>query len=49
MTTRGSIDWPLTSMVRDTIDTHGLRWAMAYYAARLSSFELRVIMRGAYV
>lgn len=37
----------LHALMRDTIDIHGLRWAMAYYAKRLQPWELRVFMRAA--
>lgn len=44
---RGTPTIPFTSLMRDTIDTHGLRWAMTYYAKRLAPWELRVFMRAA--
>lgn len=49
MTTTGTPQWTLTQMMRDTIDTHGLAWAIRYYAKRLTTFELRVMMRSAYL
>ena len=48
-TTRGIDHIRFTDLVRDTIATHGLQWAMAYYAKRLPVWELRVFMRAAYL
>lgn len=45
---RGSQTIRFTDLVKDTIATHGLHWAVAYYAKRLSTFEMRVFMRAAY-
>lgn len=45
----GHIKFTLTEQIRDTIATHGLRWAMAYYSERMTTLELRVFMRGAYL
>ncbi len=37
---RGSVVFPLTEQIRNTIDTHGAQWAFLYYAARLPAEEL---------
>jgi hypothetical protein len=38
---------PFTSLVRDTIEAHGLRWAVAYYYKRLPAWEARFFIRAA--
>lgn len=48
-TTRGNVGFTMVEMMRDTIQTHGLAWAMQYYAARLPAWELRVFMRAAFL
>lgn len=45
--TRGNSAFPFTEMVADTIKTHGLRWAVAYYYARLPAWEARFFIRRA--
>jgi hypothetical protein len=40
-------DWTFTEMVRDTIATHGLRWAVAYYYKKLPAWEARFFLRAA--
>lgn len=46
-TIRGTTEqgWGFLDMVRDTIATHGLAWAVRYYAARMPQWELRFWMR----
>lgn len=31
---KGSIHFPFSAMVRDTINTHGLKWAVQYYCGK---------------
>jgi hypothetical protein len=40
----GSLEFPFSQMVQDTIATHGLRWAVRYYCKRhgLSAREFRI-------
>jgi hypothetical protein len=45
---RGNDTVLFTDLVRDTIQTHGLAWAVRYYAKRLQPFELRFFMKLAY-
>lgn len=45
---RGSTVYPLIEQIRDTIEVHGLRWAMTYYYRRMSPTEFRFFMRVAY-
>lgn len=42
--THGTPEVPFSSMVRDTIEAHGLRWAVHYYCVKhkLSAFEFRI-------
>ena len=47
-TIKGTLAYPLTEQMRDTIAVHGLSWSLSYYAKRLPAFELRVLMRAAY-
>ena len=47
-TTAGAGNIRFTDLVRDTIAAHGLRWAVTYYARRLSPIELRIFLRVAY-
>lgn len=44
----GTTHYPLTEQIRDTIDAHGLAWALAYYAKRIPRAQLRVLMVGAH-
>lgn len=37
---KGSVVFPLTQQIRNTIDTHGAEWAFLYYAARMPAAEL---------
>ena len=46
-TTAGSTVFPFTQMVRDTIEAHGLSWAVAYYMKRLPQWEARFFLRAA--
>jgi hypothetical protein len=46
---RGTLAYPLTSAIRDTIAEHGLSWALRFYAKRLQPWELRVLFRSAYL
>jgi hypothetical protein len=48
-TVRGTPQIPLTTLMADTIATHGLTWSMTYYAKRIPLRELRVLMRSAYL
>lgn len=43
----GKPNVPFTSLVRDTIETHGLQWAVAYYYKRLPAWEARFFIRAA--
>ena len=45
--THGSLAFPFTAMVRDTIETHGLEWAVSYYFKRLPASEARFFIRAA--
>lgn len=45
---RGNDTIRFTDLVKDTIKTHGLSWAVRYYAKRLTPFELRFFMKLAY-
>lgn len=45
----GTPEFPLTAMMRDTIATLGLHWAIEFYARRIPQFQLRVLMRSAYL
>ena len=45
--TRGSLAFPFADMVRDTIQVHGLQWALAYYSQRIPAWELRFFVRAA--
>ena len=38
---------PFTELVRDTIRAHGLRWAVAFYYAKLPAWEARFFIRSA--
>lgn len=48
-TLSGTPEVPFVSLVRDTIATHGLAWAVAYYAKRLPRAEARFFLRVAYL
>ena len=41
---RGSVVFPLTEQIRNTIDTHGAQWAFLYYAARMPAAEAVVLL-----
>jgi hypothetical protein len=43
----GRVGVPFIELVRDTIDTHGIRWALAYYSARMPQWEARFWMKSA--
>lgn len=45
---RGNSTILFTNLVRDTISTHGLAWAVRYYAKRMPAWELRFFMKLAY-
>lgn len=45
----GTPDFPLTAMIRDTIDIHGLRFAVRYYSKKFTPLQMRVLFRGAYL
>jgi hypothetical protein len=44
----GTIHYPLTEQIADTIAVHGLAWTLRYYAKRIPAAQLRVLMVGAY-
>jgi hypothetical protein len=44
---RGTPAIPFTSLIRDTIATHGLEWAVRYYYKRLPMREARLFLRSA--
>lgn len=46
-TLRGAPGVTFTSMVADTIKTHGLSWAIEYYYRRLPAWEARFFIRSA--
>lgn len=37
---KGSVVFPLTEQIRNTIEVHGPAWAFVYYAARMPADEL---------
>lgn len=45
--THGLLGVPFTAMVADTIQTHGLRWAVEYYYSKLPAWEARFFIRAA--
>lgn len=45
----GAIGVPFVELIRDTIATHGLPWAVDYYTARLPRWEARFWLRLAYL
>lgn len=45
----GTTVFPLTAMIRDTIEAFGLAWAVRFYAKKIPAFQLRVLMRAAYL
>lgn len=48
MTTTHGIDGiTFTDLVRDTVNTHGIAWAVAYYYKRLPAWEARFFLRAA--
>jgi hypothetical protein len=46
---RGSLPITFLSLVRDTIDCHGIAWAADYYARRMPAWEARFWLRLAYL
>lgn len=46
---RGTPTITFIDLVRDTIRTHGLRWAIAYYAKRMPMWEVRFFVTQAYL
>lgn len=38
-----------TDLMRDTIEVHGLAWALRHYARRMPAWELRLFARIAYI
>ena len=44
----GSVVFPLVEQMRDTINTHGLQWAVRYYMKRIPWPECRLLLRSAY-
>lgn len=44
----GTVFYPLTQQIRDTIAVHGLAWTVRHYAKRIPRAEFRVLMIGAY-
>jgi hypothetical protein len=46
-TMHGTPTLPFTTLVRDTINAHGLTWAVAYYYKRLPAREARFFIRAA--
>lgn len=45
----GSVEFPLTEQIRNTIEVHGLKFAVQYYSKRMSLTEFRFFMRAAYL
>lgn len=45
---RGSVDYPMTERMADTIRVHGLAWAVRYYTKRLPAGTARLLLIGAY-
>lgn len=45
----GRDDIRFTDLIRDTIATFGLQWAVTYYAKRLPRWEARMFLRIAYL
>lgn len=45
----GTLVYPLTEQIRDTIAAHGLRWAVQYYYKRIKDVvQFRLFMIAAY-
>ena len=44
---RGTPDYPLTERMMDTIDAHGIDWAIHYYSRRMPMQDLRVLLASA--
>lgn len=45
----GTLFYPLTEQIRDTIRAHGLRWAVQYYFKRIKDVvQFRLFMIAAY-
>lgn len=44
---QGALTVPFTEVVRDTITTHGLAWAVTYYYRRMPAWEARLFIRAA--
>lgn len=36
-------------LMRDTIETHGLRWAVQHYSKRMPAWEFRFFIKQAYL
>lgn len=44
---RGSTPVTFLDLIRDTVQTHGIRWSLDYYSKRMPAWELRFWMRQA--
>lgn len=45
---RGTVAYPMTERMADTIRVHGLAWAVRYYTKRLPLPDARLLLRIAY-
>ena len=43
----GTLTITMTELIRDTIEVHGLAWAIAYYYKRMPVWEARTMLRAA--
>lgn len=46
---RGSLTVTFLDLVRDTVATHGIAWAVRYYYARMPAWEARFWLKQAVV
>lgn len=46
-TMHGTVTVPFTTLILDTINTHGLAWAVQYYYKRLPQWQARFFIRAA--
>lgn len=43
----GTIEYPMTQRIADTINVHGFGWALDYYTKHMSVWEFRMLAQGA--
>lgn len=44
---QGTPSYPMTERIRDTIEVHGIDWAIHYYSRRMPMQDLRVLLASA--